>query len=30
VLVRDTKDRDGDVLAFGADAWDTFTRAMKG
>jgi hypothetical protein len=29
VLVRDTKDRDSAVLAFGADAWEKFTAALR-
>ena len=30
VVVRDTKDRAGAVLAFGADAWARFAAAVKG
>jgi hypothetical protein len=29
VLVRDTTDRDGATLAFTADAWASFTTALK-
>jgi hypothetical protein len=29
VLVRDTKDRDGAVLAVSSDAWARFTAALK-
>jgi Domain of unknown function (DUF397) len=29
VTVRDTKDRDGGMLAFTADAWATFTASLK-
>ena len=29
VLVRDTTDRDGGTLAFSADAWRMFARAIK-
>jgi Domain of unknown function (DUF397) len=29
VLVRDSKDRDGAVLAFVAGAWQAFTRGLK-
>lgn len=29
VLVRDTADRSGPVLAFTADTWTRFTRALK-
>lgn len=28
VIVRDTKDRDGAVLRFGADAWHAFVRKL--
>jgi hypothetical protein len=30
VYVRDTKDRAGAVLAFGADAWAAFADGIKG
>ena len=30
ILVRDTKDRDGPVLAVSAGAWRSFTEAVKG
>jgi hypothetical protein len=29
VLVRDTTDRDGGALAFGADAWESFVGGLK-
>jgi hypothetical protein len=29
ILVRDTTDRDGGTLAFGADAWVKFTANLK-
>ena len=29
VLVRDTKDRDGETLAFGADAWSAFVASLR-
>jgi len=29
VLVRDTKDRDGGTLAFGAGAWALFTASLR-
>ena len=29
VLVRDTTDRDGGTLAFGADAWESFIGGLK-
>jgi hypothetical protein len=29
VLVRDTKDRDGGTLAFGAGAWERFTVSLR-
>jgi hypothetical protein len=29
VLVRDTKDREGGMLAFSADAWQRFTSKLK-
>jgi hypothetical protein len=29
VLVRDTTDRDGGKLAFGADAWAAFTAGLR-
>ena len=29
VLVRDTKDRDGGTLAFGAGAWERFTASLR-
>ncbi len=29
VQVRDTKDRNGPVLTFGADAWRSFTTQLK-
>ncbi|HEY6495146.1 MAG TPA: DUF397 domain-containing protein [Trebonia sp.] len=29
VLVRDTTNRDGGTLAFGADAWAAFTAALR-
>ena len=29
ILVRDTTNRDGETLAFTADAWQTFTAALK-
>ena len=29
VLVRDTKDRDGGMLAFSAEAWRTFTTGLR-
>lgn len=29
ILVRDTKDRDGEVLTVSADAWEQFTTALK-
>lgn len=29
VLVRDTKDRDGETLAFGADAWSAFVGSLR-
>lgn len=29
ILVRDTKDRDGEALAFTASAWATFTATLK-
>lgn len=29
VMVRDTTDRDGGTLAFTAEAWQTFTAALK-
>jgi Domain of unknown function (DUF397) len=29
VLVRDTKDHQGPMLAFGPDAWRKFTRTLK-
>jgi hypothetical protein len=28
VIIRDTKDRDGAVLHFGADAWRAFVRKL--
>lgn len=28
VLVRDTTNRDGGTLAFGADAWERFTKSL--
>jgi hypothetical protein len=30
VVVRDTKDRAGAVLTFGADAWQRFAATIKG
>jgi hypothetical protein len=30
VVVRDTKDRAGAVLAFGADAWTRFAATVRG
>lgn len=30
VIVRDTKDRDGAVLCFGADVWRAFVRTLHG
>jgi hypothetical protein len=30
VLVRDTTDRDGVTLQFTADAWEQFTRRLRG
>jgi len=29
VMVRDTTDRDGGTLAFGADAWERFTASLR-
>jgi hypothetical protein len=29
IMVRDTKDRDGQALAFAADAWEIFTASLK-
>jgi hypothetical protein len=29
ILVRDTTDRDGGTLAFSAEAWRTFTEALR-
>jgi hypothetical protein len=29
ILVRDTKDRGGETLAFGTDAWAAFLAAMQ-
>jgi Domain of unknown function (DUF397) len=29
VVVRDTKDRDGGTLAFGATAWERFTASLR-
>jgi hypothetical protein len=29
VLVRDTKDRDGGTLTFGAGAWERFTASLQ-
>ena len=29
VLIRDTKDRDGETLAFGADAWSAFVASLR-
>jgi uncharacterized protein DUF397 len=29
ILVRDTTDRDGRTLAFSAEAWRTFAKALK-
>jgi hypothetical protein len=29
VLVRDTKDRDGETLAFSADAWSAFVASLR-
>jgi hypothetical protein len=29
VMVRDTKHRDADPLAFTADAWQAFTRSLR-
>ena len=29
VVVRDTKDRDGGTLAFGARAWDEFVASLR-
>jgi len=29
VLVRDTKDRDGGMLAFSAEAWEKFTGSLR-
>jgi len=28
VMIRDTKDRDGETLAFGASAWERFTKTL--
>jgi hypothetical protein len=30
VMVRDTKDRAGAVLTFGADAWERFAATVRG
>ena len=30
VLVRDTTDRDGVTLEFSADAWEQYTRRLRG
>ncbi len=30
VMVRDSKDRQGPVLSFGAGQWDGFVRGIKG
>jgi Domain of unknown function (DUF397) len=29
IAVRDSKDRQGPILAFGRDAWQTFLRGLK-
>jgi uncharacterized protein DUF397 len=29
VMVRDTTDRDGGTLSFGADAWEKFTASLR-
>ncbi len=29
VMVRDTRDRDGGMLAFTADAWEVFTASLS-
>ena len=29
ILVRDTTDRDGETLRFGAGAWDRFTASLR-
>jgi Domain of unknown function (DUF397) len=28
VMIRDTKDRDGETLAFGASAWERFIKSL--